>query len=348
MSCDFCPKDTDGNSSNSQTLLKSFRKLKSKDIFDSSSLNSEIFVLKQLLQRNADQHHTRKYFRLSSQLSKKCTNLSIILQAYFNDFESLYFQLKDSCIHNSGCQEFLQKSKKMLEHISNIMSFSLKVLLELKRYLANCEFVKVLVALIAVVSKVYALVSQPHKNIKKIINLLSHDQPFISEEIDHSTSLVKDIDNNFPLESTMLSINEAEEDLGEVISDSEFKPNEDDIVSSLEVEPQNSMELVFSKSEIINVQCTVDETKLTSELKQKLHVQTETQDNKDSVHRSENREYNTLKNRNPAAKTSVALKRPTYKVYKQKHPFFRKLARYSSDLLRRDLPDYSVSLYLSL
>ncbi|KAL5260829.1 hypothetical protein ACHWQZ_G006757 [Mnemiopsis leidyi] len=50
----------------------------------------------------------------------------------------------------------------------------------------------------------------------------------------------------------------------------------------------------------------------------------------------------------PGKKKTFIRRKPAYKVYKERHPFIRKLARYSSDMLRREIPDYSFSLYVSL
>ena len=339
MLCYSCATNNNGVSRDCQTLLKSFQKLKSKEIFDSTSFNSEIVLLNQLLQRNADQHHSRKYYRLSSQLSKKCSNLCKILDVYLNSFKSLYLQLKESCIHVSECDGFLLKSKDTIEHISNTLNFSLKVLFELQRYLANCEFVKVLVALVAVVSKLYALISQPLRNIKKIINVLSHHNNPISPQEGSDTSPAKLLDTDSTVYDLQVSANEADEDLGEVVDVSELQDHEI-IAPCLEGSPQtsNGSSAQDSKVEEGNV----------SELKQQQYVKSEINDCCKFLCQSEKTVCSTLKSRKSTKTRRVIVRRPTYKVYKERHPFFRKLARYSSDLLRRDLPDYSISLYLSL
>merc|ERR1712176_55552 len=141
-------------------------------------------------------------------------------------------------------------------------------------------------------------------------------------------------------ELSPLALNETEEDIGEVVQDLEHLEQRE-MVSCLDKDKRISYGL--------SVQQHTDNEENLSECNHVFSVTAEIKDKQQDPYQSKKTvSQNITKSKKSADKMSVTIKRPTYKVYKQRHPFFRKLARYSGDLLRRDLPDYSLSLYLSL
>ena len=339
-----------GDNDKNLMLFRSLKKLKCKDLFDLPSLISEITLLHQLLQRNSSQHHTRKYFRLSTQVHKKCSHVAVSLETLRKDLDAACLEAKDSFNHQSSFQCLLHKSKNLHEETSNIMGLSIKTLFELQRYLANCEFVKFLIALLSVISKLHSLISKANKVTKKIINLLSHDPCLSSKEIASHASMglscqshsQESIDEVQPISnSEMTNWAEAEEDLGEIVTE-----------QKLQQMPGNAFSLVQAE-QVVTV----------SNLAPSALEETSFQSNSMSIEKEPT--YNCKQGNNccgtgreitcdvmkcvkSGKKKNIIVKKPAYKVYKERHPFIRKLARYSSDMLRTEIPDYSLSLYTSL
>lgn len=329
MVCELCRTIKDGRNEKNSLLLSSLQKFKSKGIFDSSTFNTEVILCKQLLERNFHQNRTRKYFRYCHQLSKRAAELEVVLIEYTTDFQRIQSGLKNTCVHSEPCLNFLEKSKKMFDAIFFTQSYCLSVLHELQCYLANCEFVKLLVALIAVVSKLYSLINQAYKNVKKIINLLSHNKNKSTAQVANNDMVIKEevdetLIKDFEEETEAPLIKEVEEDLGEVLSESEL--------TGLTNDTQHCFASPISES------CEMQSENLP-------HLV-----NKESTHQEKlwNHESQSTCLPKSRSRSSHNLKRPTFKVYKQRHPFIRKLARYSADYLQRDIPDYCISLYLSL
>lgn len=325
-------------------LLRSLLKLRHKDLFDLPSLNFEITLVHQLLQRNTSQHCTRKYFRLSTQVHKRCSYLTSILEPFKKDFDATCLKLKDSSNNPQSFHCLLLKSRNLLEETSKIMGLSVKALFELQRYLANCEFVKFIITLISVISNIHYIISKANKVSGKIINLLSHHDPCHSTKdmANHSSSdlftVFEDVINDANSNAGLQYWTEAKEDLGEIVTEEKHacKPNK----ALYPVQTELALNLVHNMAPSTvenslfqyNAMSNAKESKadfIVGELSDKITC---------DVSLCET----------PGKKKTFIRRKPAYKVYKERHPFIRKLARYSSDMLRREIPDYSFSLYVSL
>ena len=331
-----------GDSDKNLMLFRSLKKLKCKDLFDLPSLTSEITLLRQLLQRNSSQHHTRKYFRLCTQVHKKCSHVAVNLETFRKDLDAACLKAKDSFNHQSSFQCLLHKSRNLHEETSNIMGLSIKTLFELQRYLANCEFVKFLIALLSVISKLHSLISKANKITKKIINLLSYDPCLSTKEKASHASIdlsslshsQESIDELQPiLNAGMTNLTEAEEDLGEIVTEQKLQQmpgNAEPVLSVSNLAP-SALERTSFQSNSIFI-----EKGPTSNCKE----------GKNCCGRKIT--CDVVKCGKSGKKKTILVRKPAYKVYKERHPFIRKLARYSSNMLRTEIPDYSISLYTSL
>ena len=116
-------------------------------IIDMPALTSENELLHMILLRNLSQQRTRKYFRLTQQLHKKIPTVCVFLENYSHNLTRLTTLSKESLLCSHEIQEFIDLSNDRAAFLADLNSFILYVMYNLKLYLANCEFVKLLVTL---------------------------------------------------------------------------------------------------------------------------------------------------------------------------------------------------------
>ena len=287
---------------------------------DQSKITSILQLMRLILERNASQHRRRKYFRMCTQLNKKLIMLLNSLSLFPDRFTG-----RKSVVCDENNEEQYQHLSVLKCELANVQSFCLVTLYQLKCYLANCEFVKVLVTLISLVSDFYEVITQKLSVVFRLINMLS---------LTGSKTEIPIIEVSPQLSNLQIILsNEADliEDLGEEVidnfpsspkhTDNKYNCSDDNTDKKLNYFHEPDQQAALSPLTLLPPLSLRDNCS---------KMKTEHQKNS----------FIKLK------KTS--LKCPTYKVYKQKSQFLRKLSRYSSDYFRQRLPGYSFSLLLSL
>ena len=273
---------------------------------DTSKITSISHLLKMILERNGSQHHSRKYFRMCVQLNKKINSLHQSVCSYNGKFGCQNPQF--------GIQEFKEDTGNLspldLAHeISNMQTFCLETFHHLQCYLASCEFVKVIVIVIAIVSDIYKAISQKLDDLKKVFSLTLLSANGVSK----APTKIQDLPIVFDSKEGLF------EDLGEEVI------NE---VSSPSTEENNVQKCKYHKKSSCHNGCFKSDISSFGNVENYPVLECKQQTN------------NIIKN--------TKLKCPTYKIYKQKSSFLRKLSKYSSDYLKQNPPSYSTSLLLSL
>ena len=248
-----------------------------------SQFKEELSILAKVLQRNKSQHGRRKYFRFSYQIFKFFQAFIEQIEIFSNSSKILSNTYDISCFNKSG---------------NKAISYTLNTITELQLYLGNCEFVKLLAVLIAILSKLVSSVEQ-----------LLHSLKSCNEE-----SIDKLQESNYI------------EDVGQIISENELRNMKKPIASM-----QDSFACEFKSKR------QHSETKLWGS-------DNDYSDKISTVYENPFKKQQSVLQR--ISKNRVTLKRPTFKVYKQRHPLVRKVERYSRDLLRQNPPFYTYSLYL--
>eukprot|EP00116_Pleurobrachia_bachei_P007041 sb/3467303/ len=285
------------------------RKITLNKLVNADAIVAEIDVLSKVEQRNRPQQRTRKYLRLTRQLCCSTPKAVQRLRDYAATTNSLCQTLSTGEFCLDRLQKFYLETVELNRTLHDTRQFILNLIRELHFYISNTEFVRILMVVMALTSKIYSLLAQPETFTGKILSVLK-DCVVPKKVVNHSD----------------------ESDMGQspVLSE-EFQPVEDSRKFPVPEEDLGEPVVLEEDSEDNDLKDTdiFDQ----SMLGEAVHVK--------------NSDCNVTPHVRQSRYQVIRLKRPTYKVYKQRHPWLRKLEKYSTDYLRTRPPDYSYSLYLS-
>ena len=379
------------------------KKYSNYNLIHPQEITSELQLLSSILKRNFAQQRSRKYFRFCCQLCKRIPALGTVQMQ--NNCNDIIQRCKNSAVTQNEVVSFCYALKDLVASCEDTLTFMLTTLRHLNSYLGECEFVKILICLIAIVSKFYSLILNLSKDVKKAITWIKKQFPLIfsivvpSEEICEQSSDEETINENEAKQDDFCLL----EDVGEVLTLEDLKnlkpptpspplPTPGLPATSLPPPPFECLKVLKSPlakrdntppssvpSDVMEepVLCAKEEengdgevvkniqsespvkshspvkSDLASLLKKRTKQKSKTMFDPNDPHIQEQLQQMTGKERNDAMAhfkemgfRCTPLKCPISKVYKHSKALNRKLARYSRDSLRVNIPRYSESLYL--